>query len=50
MTARARNGKDQQADRRRAAQMMKRIIVHFRGQMDYMLRPQGVTSGSVVLC
>src|SRR5271168_3421450 len=45
----AKNGKDRQAERRRAAQMMKRIIVHFRGQMDEMLRPQGVTTAQLVV-
>jgi DNA-binding MarR family transcriptional regulator len=49
MTARARNGKDRQAERRRAAQMMKRIIVHFRGQMDDLLRPHGVTTAQLVV-
>jgi MarR family transcriptional regulator, organic hydroperoxide resistance regulator len=41
------NGTKRQADRRRAAQMMKRILVHFRGQMDEALRPQGVTTAQV---
>ena len=45
----AKNGKDRQAERRRAAQMMKRIIVHFRGQMDERLRPQGVTTAQLVV-
>jgi DNA-binding MarR family transcriptional regulator len=49
MIARARNGKDRQAERRRAAQMMKRIIVHFRGQMDDLLRPHGVTTAQLVV-
>jgi DNA-binding MarR family transcriptional regulator len=49
MTARAKNGKDRQTERRRAAQMMKRIIVHFRGQMDEMLRPEGVTAAQWVV-
>ncbi len=44
MVVRASNGKNRQTDRRRAAQMMKRIIVHFRGQMDELLRPEGVTA------
>ena len=35
--------------RRRAAQMMKRIIVHFRGQMDERLRSQGVTTAQLVV-
>jgi len=42
MNTRAKNGKEQQSERRQAARMMKRIIVHFRGQMDEKLRPQGV--------
>jgi DNA-binding MarR family transcriptional regulator len=29
--------------------MMKRIIVHFRGQMDDLLRPQGVTTAQLVV-
>jgi len=49
MNTRARNGKGQQADRRRAAQMMKRILVHFRGQMDDLLRPKGVTAAQWVV-
>jgi|SRR5271154_6283091 len=49
MIARARNGKNLQADRRRAAQMMKRIIVHFRGQMDDLLRPEGVTTAAWIV-
>ncbi len=44
MHAQAKNGKNRQTERRRAAQMMKRIIVHFRGQMDELLRPEGVTT------
>ncbi len=49
MVVRARNGKKQQPDRRRAAQMMKRIIVHFRGQMDDLLRPDGVTAAAWIV-
>ncbi|WP_433965674.1 MarR family winged helix-turn-helix transcriptional regulator [Tunturiibacter gelidiferens] len=41
------NGTKKQAERRRAAQMMKRILVHFRGQMDEALRPQGVTTAQL---
>src|SRR5580704_18612815 len=41
------NGKDRQAETRRAAQMMKRIMVHFRSQMDEKLRPQGVTTAQL---
>jgi MarR family transcriptional regulator, organic hydroperoxide resistance regulator len=39
--------KDRQAERRRAAQMMKRILNHFRSQMDETLRPQGVTTAQL---
>ena len=49
MNARVKDGKDRQAERRRAAQMMKRIIVHFRGQMDDLLRPHGVTTAQLVV-
>ncbi len=37
------NEKKRQVERRRAAQMMKRILIHFHSQMDEALRPQGVT-------
>jgi DNA-binding MarR family transcriptional regulator len=40
---------DQQRERRRAAQMMKRILIHFRSQMDEQLRPQGVTTAQLHL-
>jgi MarR family transcriptional regulator, organic hydroperoxide resistance regulator len=40
-------GKIQQAERRRAAQMMKRILIHFRSQIDEKLRPQGVTTAQL---
>ena len=40
-------GKTRQAETRRAAQMMKRIMVHFRSQMDEQLRPQGVTTAQL---
>jgi MarR family transcriptional regulator, organic hydroperoxide resistance regulator len=36
-----------QAETRRAAQMMKRIMVHFRSQMDEQLRPEGVTTAQL---
>lgn len=49
MNDRARNGKEQQSERRQAARMMKRIIVHFRGQMDDLLRPHGVTTAQLVV-
>jgi MarR family transcriptional regulator, organic hydroperoxide resistance regulator len=41
------NGKNRQAETRRAAQMMKRILIHFRGQMDEQLRPQGLTTAQL---
>jgi MarR family transcriptional regulator, organic hydroperoxide resistance regulator len=41
------NGKKLQAERRRSAQMMKRILIHFRSQMDEKLRPQGVTTAQL---
>src|SRR3984957_17292039 len=37
------NERKRQVERRRAAQMMKRILIHFHSQMDEALRPQGVT-------
>ena len=49
MIARAKNGKDRQAETRRAAKMMKRIMVHFRSQMDERLRSQGVTTAQLVV-
>ena len=39
--------KKRQAETRRAAQMMKRIMIHFRSQMDEKLRPQGVTTAQL---
>jgi DNA-binding MarR family transcriptional regulator len=36
-----------QAETRRAAQMMKRMMVHFRSQMDEQLRPEGVTTAQL---
>ncbi len=47
MTAGIKDGKDRQAETRRAAQMMKRIMIHFRSQMDEKLRPQGVTTAQL---
>ena len=41
------NVKNRQKETRRAAQMMKRILIHFRGQMDEQLRPQGVTTSQL---
>jgi MarR family transcriptional regulator, organic hydroperoxide resistance regulator len=43
------NVKKRQAERRRAAKMMKRIMVHFRGQMDDLLRPHRVTTAQLVV-
>jgi DNA-binding MarR family transcriptional regulator len=39
--------KIRQTETRRAAQMMKRILIHFRGQMDDQLRPEGVTTAQL---
>ena len=47
MVTAVKNGKGRQAERRRAAQMMKRILIHFRSQMDERLRPQGVTTAQL---
>ena len=47
MMLRTTTGKDGQAERRRAARMMKRIMIHFRMQMDEKLRPQGVTTAQL---
>jgi DNA-binding MarR family transcriptional regulator len=47
MNADIQSGKKRQAERRRAAQMMKRILIHFRSQMDEKLRPQGVTTAQL---
>jgi MarR family transcriptional regulator, organic hydroperoxide resistance regulator len=47
MDSAKRNLKNRQAERRRAAQMMKRIMIHFRGLMDEKLRPQGVTTAQL---
>jgi DNA-binding MarR family transcriptional regulator len=49
MIARAKNGKDRQAETRRAAKMMKRIMVHFRSQMDERLRSERVTTAQLVV-
>jgi DNA-binding MarR family transcriptional regulator len=49
MNGRIKNGTVKQSERRQAARMMKRIIVHFRGQMDERLRPQGVTTAQLVV-
>ena len=38
---------DRHAEARRAAQLMKRILVHFRSQMDEKLRPHGVTTAQL---
>jgi MarR family transcriptional regulator, organic hydroperoxide resistance regulator len=47
MVARVRNGKNGLDGRRLAAQRMKRILIHFRGQMDELLRPEGVTTAQL---
>ena len=39
--------KDRQAETRHAAQLMKRILIHFRSQMDEALRPQRVTTAQL---
>jgi len=49
MHARVKNGKNGLDGRRLAAQRMKRILVHFRGQMDELLRPEGVTTAQLVM-
>jgi MarR family transcriptional regulator, organic hydroperoxide resistance regulator len=49
MCAAARNKKNGHDGQRLAARMMKRIIVHFRGQLDDLLRPQGVTTAQLVV-
>lgn len=47
MTAETKREKNRQTERRRCAQMMKRIMVHFRAQLDERLRPQGVTTAQL---
>lgn len=47
MAGSIKNTKNRQAETRRAAQMMKRIMIHFRSQMDEELRPQGVTTAQL---
>jgi DNA-binding MarR family transcriptional regulator len=39
--------KDRQTETRRAARLMKRILIHFRSQMDEALRPQRVTTAQL---
>ena len=39
--------KSRQEETRLAAQLMKRILIHFRGQIDEALRPQGVTTAQL---
>jgi MarR family transcriptional regulator, organic hydroperoxide resistance regulator len=39
--------KQRQMKTRRAAQLMKRILIHFRSQMDEQLKPQGVTTAQL---
>jgi DNA-binding MarR family transcriptional regulator len=38
---------DRKVETRKAAQLMKRILIHFRSQMDEQLRPQGVTTAQL---
>jgi MarR family transcriptional regulator, organic hydroperoxide resistance regulator len=47
MTSARESVKNRQQERRRAAQMMKRILIHFRGQMDEQLRAHGVTTAQL---
>ena len=47
MATAVKNGRNRQAETRRAAQMMKRIMIHFRSQMDEELRPQRVTTAQL---
>jgi len=47
MATTVKNGKNRRAETRRAAQMMKRIMIHFRSQIDEKLRPQGVTTAQL---
>src|SRR5258708_39186665 len=47
MATAVKNGKNRRAETRRAAQMMKRILIHFRSQVDERLRPQGVTTAQL---
>jgi DNA-binding MarR family transcriptional regulator len=49
MDADKKSTKETHADRRLAAQRMKRILIHLRGQMDEKLRPQGVTTAQLLL-
>jgi MarR family transcriptional regulator, organic hydroperoxide resistance regulator len=49
MCAAPRNEKNGQDGRRLAAQRMKWILLHFRGQMDERLRPEGVTTAQFMV-
>jgi MarR family transcriptional regulator, organic hydroperoxide resistance regulator len=49
MTTSARDKKNGHDGQRLAARTMKRIIVHFRGQLDDLLRPEGVTTAQLVV-
>ena len=49
MTTVTRNKKNDQDGRRLAAQRMKWILLHFRGQMDERLRPERVTTAQFVV-
>lgn len=41
--------RDRKQEARHTIQLMKRIMVHLRGQMDELLRPQGVTTAQLVM-
>jgi MarR family transcriptional regulator, organic hydroperoxide resistance regulator len=49
MSAGAKNKKAGQDGRRLAVQKMKWILLHFRGQMDERLRPEGVTTAQFMV-
>lgn len=49
MGAAAKDEKNEQDGRRLAAQRMKWILLHFRGQMDERLRPEGVTTSQLAV-
>jgi MarR family transcriptional regulator, organic hydroperoxide resistance regulator len=41
--------KKRQEETRQAARMMKRMLIHFRGQLDEQLKPEGVTTARLHL-
>jgi DNA-binding MarR family transcriptional regulator len=47
MKIRDKHKKNRRMTTRQAAQLMKRILIHFRSQMDEALRPQGVTTAQL---